>query len=653
MSIKRKCKDYLSALLRSRKYSSLLVIVVVVAGIGTYALVRSLAASDPCADTNNTLASGCTLTPGESRDSSRANSTSYRAVMQGNGNFELFNPDGKLIWKNLCSGTSTGAYIGMRTTGNLVEYNASGKDILWSSHTSGNGNKLVMESTGVLSIVTTGGRVVWSTASNSTCSIITSPPAAPGSPPTAGSLTIGVQDGSIDACDGETPGSSWSSLPTGTSATYSQITRTTTDTADGGGILDTNFAGLHVKYVRVTVPWDIAYRPNGTGPDDTAGNNELNTAQACFNYWLTVMQQQDLTPNVSFRPDYNYVSNGSTAPAIGSNSDGTGKILIPNIDTYNAAMVDFFKEYNDNLCGSSPPGAPNACPLAPLPAGVTQQYPAPAPANPSQLMANVNIVAPWGEPDFESSSPAGLYNLRQTFYLQSSGSALTPATPSVIFSSYTCKTNASNDRSTNCGPTLAADMYAGVASQCTNCTVFAGDFASVTSNVALNDYLDLYNYELIHHDQVQEPTNWAIHPYTDITAYEKSVEDDTTKPKDATTLAYKYSADLGGLGYKSSNTKSSNTNIWFDEITSKASVCNNNSDPCNSTTNFSIAAQTGGANYLIDYLAAPGVATPPGDPEVAGFYYLKYTDTNGALVSSTDTLEPAYSVIAAANAPIQ
>jgi hypothetical protein len=162
MSIKRKCKDYLSALLRSRKYSSLLVIVVVVAGIGTYALVRSLAASG-----GDTLASGDTLTSGQAIVSSLANSTNYRAVMQGTGIFELFNPDGKLIWKNLCSGTSSGASITMESSGNLIEYNGSTE--IWSSGTSGSSYKLVMEPSGILAILNSSGKVVWSVSSSSKC----------------------------------------------------------------------------------------------------------------------------------------------------------------------------------------------------------------------------------------------------------------------------------------------------------------------------------------------------------------------------------------------------------------------------------------------------------------------------------------------------
>ncbi|MFB6719963.1 hypothetical protein ACFCV3_07380 [Kribbella sp. NPDC056345] len=82
----------------------------------------------------------------------------YRAYMQGDGNFVLYK--GKTpLWSTKTQ--SKGAFVAMQGDGNLVVYSAA-KKALWSSKTTRKGSVLVLQNSGDLQIVN-GRTVVWRT----------------------------------------------------------------------------------------------------------------------------------------------------------------------------------------------------------------------------------------------------------------------------------------------------------------------------------------------------------------------------------------------------------------------------------------------------------------------------------------------------------
>jgi len=105
-----------------------------------------------------------------------------------------------------------------------------------------------------------------------------------------------------------------------------------------------------VTTVRFSPPWDIADHST-TSP----AGKVLTVEQACFDYWLRDLAAHGVTPEIAFKPDYNYQSGN--------------RIMIPDLSTYQAAMTAFTAQY------SNCPGTPATC---------------------ADGLARVSIIAPWG-----------------------------------------------------------------------------------------------------------------------------------------------------------------------------------------------------------------------------------------------------------------
>lgn len=131
--------------------------------------------------------------------------------------------------------------------------------------------------------------------------------AAAAAPPSRAGNTpvVGIHDSSIRDCDGY-------EAYTGTNPNYR---------ASAAAINHQYWSGLHVGTIRVSVPWDIAYHDR-----TSRAGRALEVEQVCFNYWLAVAAAHHLTPEVTFKPDYNYL-------------DPTGKkIRIPDIRSAPATL---------------------------------------------------------------------------------------------------------------------------------------------------------------------------------------------------------------------------------------------------------------------------------------------------------------------------
>jgi hypothetical protein len=105
--------------------------------------------------------------------------------------------------------------------------------------------------------------------------------------PAAAAPVVGVQDGWINSCDtGSAPRlpHRGSPVPAVDSPYWSR---------------------LGMRTVRFSPPWDIAYHDT-TSP----AGQVLAVEQACFDYWLHDLAAHGVTPEIAFKPDYNYQSGG-------------------------------------------------------------------------------------------------------------------------------------------------------------------------------------------------------------------------------------------------------------------------------------------------------------------------------------------------------
>ena len=181
--------------------------------------------------------------------------------------------------------------------------------------------------------------------------VLAAQPARPAAPVT---IPVGVQDGWINSCD------------SGSAPDY-------TPENSVPAVDSPYWTALGMNTVRFSPSWDIAsYNPA------TADGKALAVEQACFNYWLKALGAKGVTPEIAFKPDYNYTS-------------GT-RIMIPDLNTYAAAIQAFVSTYS---CPTAPAGA--LCPDG---------------------LARVSIIAPWGEPEFQGSGRVGTAKLPQYFYMQ-------------------------------------------------------------------------------------------------------------------------------------------------------------------------------------------------------------------------------------------
>ncbi len=178
-------------------------------------------------------------------------------------------------------------------------------------------------------------------------------------------ISAGVQDGWINSCDsGSAPDYTPKNSVLAVDSPY--------------------WAALGMNTVRFSPPWDIAfYNPA------TADGKALAVEQACFSYWLKALGAKGVTPEIAFKPDYNYTSGN--------------RIMIPDLDTYTAAIQAFVSTFS---CPAAP--ADVLCPDG---------------------LARVSIIAPWGEPEFHGSGKVGTAKLSQYFYMQDAGSTPLTARP--------------------------------------------------------------------------------------------------------------------------------------------------------------------------------------------------------------------------------
>jgi hypothetical protein len=421
-------------------------------------------------------------------------------------------------------------------------------------------------------------------------------PAAAAAPRAANTPVVGIHDSSIRDCDG-------SEAYTETNPNYR---------AAAAAITHPSWSGLHVGTIRVSVPWDIAYHDR-TSP---AGKS-LEVEQVCFNYWLTAAAAHHLTPEVAFKPDYNYL-------------DPTGKkIRVPDIGTYEAAMNSFTALYSNCTSG----GTASTCNLP----TVDQQagwaaYPAGTGG-----MARVTTIAPWGEPNFQDTTDkVGFARLPQTFAMPQGGST---------FDDPHCNTPAIE---ATCGPVLAAQMWVALQHRCPSCTVIAGDFSSsggLETRYGSAPYLDTYNRYLkdLHGGtSIYHPTTWALHPYTDVSSFEYNTLTHHALTPLPQTLIGTFATALHHRGYNAS------THIWLDEVSAFAI------DMFHNHQHYTDQLQAQAATYLITQLTHAGGASTPGEPVVTQLYYLRYTDGAGhpdvALVVA-DKARPVYWAIAHRPAP--
>lgn len=130
---------------------------------------RALWSSDavpPAPTKRDTLTSGQQLVAGEQLTSADSR---FRAVLQGDGNFVLYDTvvtslvggvvTDRVIWSSGTSGS--GNRLAMQSDGNVVIYSAQGR-ALWSTGTGGNpGARLVLQNDANLVVYSSGGRALW------------------------------------------------------------------------------------------------------------------------------------------------------------------------------------------------------------------------------------------------------------------------------------------------------------------------------------------------------------------------------------------------------------------------------------------------------------------------------------------------------------
>lgn len=323
---------------------------------------------------------------------------------------------------------------------------------------------------------------------------------------------------------------------------------------------------LGMNTVRFSPPWDIAaYNPA------TADGKALAVEQACFNYWLKALGDNGVAPEIAFKPDYNYTTGN--------------RIMIPGLKTYEAAMQAFISTYS---CPSAPAGP--RCPNG---------------------LARVGIIAPWGEPEFQGSNRVGIAHLQQHFFLQDGKR----------FDATNCPANASD---VNCGPALAAQMWVVVRHRCPSCVDIAGDFGSNRGKDLA--YLAVYHKYLrdLHGGKATyRPSVWAIHPYTDVIAFERRQNVPLRQ-----TLVGRYAKALRSDGF------GSKTQIWLDEVSSFTVDF--------SKHQYSRATQAIGAAKLLGTLTRAGGATVPGEPVVTRIYYMRFAGAPHDALIVGGRREPIY-----------
>ena len=371
---------------------------------------------------------------------------------------------------------------------------------------------------------------------------------APARAAAAPPVTLGIHDGAINLCD----------------RSGTQTTRPTAAelAAATSSLTSRYWPALRVFTVRFSPPWDIAYHHDGAR--NSTANRQLAVTQACLNAWLAGVQRVGARPEIAFKPDSNYRSpNGAFVGA-------------PDIHTYRVAIDAFTSEYSN-------------------------------PAN-TNGMARVRIIAPWGEPDFRPQKRKSHDNI----FMPKGGH---------LFADPSCH-GAPNPNT--CGPILAAHMWRAVRASCQQCNllgqapgsgVIAGDFSSLggirgkeagPGGALRGSYLDTYAHNLAR----KRPVVWGVHPYSDITAFEKAEVAGRAAP--ASTLVGAFARDLTTVGYHE------HTQIWLNEISAfQYRGMANEPEPT-----WTPQVQAGAGRYLLNGL--PGGAGGAREPAVTRVYYLNF-----------------------------
>jgi hypothetical protein len=221
-----------------------------------------------------------------------------------------------------------------------------------------------------------------------------------------------------------------------------------------------------------------------------------------------------------------------------------------------------------------------------------------------QSYPQVTIIAPWGEPEFHPDNGKG------PAYQLAKGSA---------FDATSCP-NLKHATDANCGPVLAAQMWVAVTHICPSCTVIAGDFGSAQGKDLR--YLAIYHRYLRdihggHH--LYRPPVWAVHPYTDVLAFEHKIQYGGQYKPLRGTLVGTFARQLATDGYHSG------TSIWLDEVSSF--MVSYRGEPYTKRT------QAKGAYELLTRLIMAGGASTPGEPVVRRIYYMRFAGSaNDALI---------------------
>jgi hypothetical protein len=470
----------------------------------------------------------------------------------------------------------------------------------------------------------------------------------------AGSITIGIHDGSINNCDNGEKWLSSGAPPVNGPAAQQVMLNESPNPVDGQGW----FAGLHSGTVRVSVPWDIALPDSASASlvtryDPPASQwasfhlQALTNEQACLDWWLDAARQAGVAVQIAFKPDYDYrnLNPGLQSPAIPDNA-----ILAPAIAAYKTAVTAFVDEYSLCADGSDPSG--NDCVLLSGSAGPPPGGSGSCASHPCG--ARVHIISPWGEPDFGSSQLAGnslgsIPASSQDFYIPEGGNLLSTAQ---------CTANGTSSTNTNwCGPVLAAQYYMAVLNTCgakceltsgpaankLNSGIVAGDYSSgVASQTApvegtggsttSQPYWLTYSQHLNDCATCTEirPWTWGVHSYTDASDYEYCTGDpgNSYPPPGYRAKTVQFATDLASLGY------GSGTSIWLNEISVYHQAQFGPPGGCVNNLSSTFSGRRQAFAFLFLDGANSGTTlpaqVPAGDPQVDRLYYLRaYTGSAG------------------------
>lgn len=322
------------------------------------------------------------------------------------------------------------------------------------------------------------------------------------------------------------------------------------------------WAGLRAGTVRFSPTWDIALPAKAlTGRDRSAVMME----RTCFNYWLGRLAVRGVSAEIAFKPDYCYKNKA------GCPDTQTGNVVIPTLSEYRTAIKDFVKAY-----------------------------------------PQIQMIAPWGEPDFQPRKPEPLFRIGGTHGANFGGAH--------------CAPNAAVDV---CGPKLAAAMWITVHNDCPTCKVIAGDFGGYGPQ----DYAYLKPYDTYLKVRGYRPPIWGIHPYSDVKDHECAVA--RTLPCGPEALGSCRAGTLVACfaGWLKADGYTRHTRIWLDELSSFYKP----------GKGWNRTVQAAGATYLLS--ALPGV-TGKNEPVVTRIYYMRFAGPNNDALIYRGRPQPAYASVA-------